>query len=407
MNYMFKIKLHWQIIIALFLGAFFGIIFKDQVKYISWAGDLFIRALKMIIVPLVLSSMISGVTSIGSIGSLGRIAGKTMSYYIATSLLAILTGLILVNLFKPGVGVSLNLSSSPTGIAAGTSSFISTLYNIIPENIFKTASDNNQMLGLIFFSLLFGFFIMKLEVKSKTLLTDFFNAIFEVMMKITFFVIKFTPVGVFAIVATVMSQQENIIAVIKGLGVYMFVVVLGIAIHFFITLPLSIKLLSKVSPYKHMSAMKNVIITAFSTSSSNATLPLTIEQVEKNCGVSNKISSFTLPLGATINMNGTALYECVAALFIAQAYGIDLSISQQITVVFVSMLAAIGSAGIPMAGMVMMGIVLTAVGLPLEGIGLILSVDRLLDMFRTATNVFGDTCGAVVVASSEGENLKV
>ncbi len=404
---MIKLKLHWQILIALGAGVLFGIFCKNQVIYFSWMGDLFLRALKMIIVPLVLSSMISGVTSIGNFGSLGRIAGKTLAYYIFTSLFAIITGLVLVNIFKPGVGVSLNFSQSPTGITSASGSFMTTLYNIIPENIFKTASDNSQMLGLIFFALVFGYFINKLDEKNKTTLTGFFNAVFEVMMKITFFVIRFTPLGIFAIVATVVSQQTNLLAVLQGLGVYMFVVIFGISIHFFISLPLSIRLLSKVHPYRHMNAVKNVIFTAFSTSSSNATLPLTIEEVEKNCGVSNKISSFTLPLGATINMNGTALYECVAALFIAQAYGVDLSFTKQLIIVLISLLAAIGSAGIPMAGMVMMGIVLSAVGLPLEGIGLILSVDRLLDMFRTATNVFGDTCGAVIIASSEGEQLKV
>jgi len=195
--------------------------------------------------------------------------------------------------------------------------------------------------------------------------------------------------------------------VISRLGIYFVTVLLGLLVHSMITLPLSVRLIGRVNPFKHMKNMATPLLTAFSTSSSNATLPLTMEAVEENDGVSNKIASFTLPLGATINMNGTALYECVAVMFIAQAYGIDLTIGQQIVVIFTALLAAIGSAGIPMAGLVMMAVVLNAVGLPLEGIGLILAVDRVLDMFRTAINVYGDTCAAVIIAKSEGETLNI
>ena len=225
------------------------------------------------------------------------------------------------------------------------------------------------------------------------------------------FIIKFTPLGIFSISAKVIAQQvqlgNDVSEVIGRLGLYFLTVLIGLFIHAFITLPLSVKLIGKANPIKHFKNMATPILTAFSTSSSNATLPLTMKAVEIENGVSNKIASFTLPLGATVNMNGTALYECVAVMFIAQAYGVDLTFGQQIVVVLTALLAAIGSAGIPMAGLVMMAVVLKAVGLPLEGIGLILAVDRILDMFRTAINVYGDTCAAVIIAKSEGETLKI
>jgi Na+/H+-dicarboxylate symporter len=227
------------------------------------------------------------------------------------------------------------------------------------------------------------------------------------MMKLTMFIIKFTPLGIFGIIAKLVAEQENLGKLFSRLGLYGLVVILGLVIHSGITLPLLIKIFAKVNPINHFKAVREPLLTAFSTSSSSATLPLTMEAVEHKSGVSNTISSFVLPLGATINMNGTALYELVAAMFIAQAYGIDLSFGQQLILVVTGLLASIGSAGIPMAGMVMMSVVLSSVGLPLEGIGLILAIDRFLDMFRTTVNVWGDTCGAVIIAKSEGETLKI
>ncbi len=267
------------------------------------------------------------------------------------------------------------------------------------------------MLSIIFFAILFGYFITRVNEKSRQTLTDFINSALEVIMKLTLFVIKFTPIGIFSITAKVIAQQvemgNNISEVISRLGVYFIVVMLGLLVHAFITLPLSVRIIGRANPVKHFRNMATPLLTAFSTSSSNATLPLTMEAVEEKDGVSNKIASFTLPLGATINMNGTALYECVAVMFIAQAYGVDLTIGQQLVMIFTALLAAIGAAGIPMAGLVMMAVVLNAVGLPLEGIGLILAVDRILDMFRTAINVYGDSCCAVIVAKSEGEKLNI
>jgi Na+/H+-dicarboxylate symporter len=398
--------LHWQILIALVLAVVYGVFLPDQVDWISWMGTIFLRALQMIIIPLVLSSIISGVTNIGNAENLGRLGLKTIVYYISTSTLAILTGLMLVNIVKPGVGADLNLSQEAQ-LDLVEHSFKDTLINIIPDNVFSSMTQNGELLSVIFFALIFGFFITQVPSKPQKILSDFFNAVFDVMMKVTLFVIRFTPLGIFGLVAEKIAQQDDLGALIQSLGTYMLVVMAGLAIHALISLPLIGRFVGKINPLKHFHAMKTALLTAFSTSSSNATLPLTIQSVEENDGVSNKISSFTLPLGATINMDGTALYECVAVMFIAQAYNIDLSFGEQIIVVITSILASIGAAGVPMAGLVMITIILSAVGLPLEGVGLILAVDRILDMFRTATNVWSDSTGAVVIAKSEGETLKV
>lgn len=379
---------------------------NGPVKAVSWMGDLFLRALKMIIIPLIISSLISGVTNIGTGSNLGRIGIKTISYYILTSSLAIVTGLILVNLIKPGAGADLNFTQHVSGLLERHQSLGRTLIEIVPENFF-TAITQNQMLSVIFFSVLFGFFIMRVSPGSRDILSRAFNAIFEVMMKITLFVIRFTPLGIFGIVAKVVADQDDLVNLMARMGLYMSTVVVALLIHFLITLPLIVRYIGNSNPFRHLNNMTTPLLTAFSTSSSGATLPLTMDAVENNSGVSNKISSFTLPLGATINMDGTALYECVAAMFIAQAYGVDMSIVKQLVVVVTALLASIGAAAIPMAGLVMITVILTAVGLPLEGVGLILAVDRILDMFRTATNVWSDSCGAVVIAKSEGEQLKI
>ena len=379
---------------------------NSAVKAVSWMGDIFLRALKMIIIPLIFSSLISGVTSIGTGSSLGRLGLKTISYYILTSTMAIITGLFLVNILRPGIGADLNFSQQVEGLVESQRSLGETLINIVPDNIFK-AFQNTDMLSVIFFAILFGFFITRIREDYRLVLIKAFNAIFEVMMKVTMFVIIFTPFGIFGIVAKVVADQDDLLHLVTRMGVYMITVLLALSFHFLVMLPLIVRFLGKAKPYRHMSNMSSALLTAFSTASSGATLPLTINAVENNSGVSNKISSFTLPLGATINMDGTALYECVAAMFIAQAYGMDMTIIQQFIIILTALLASIGAAGIPMAGLVMITVVLTAVGLPLEGVGLILTVDRILDMFRTATNVWSDSCGAVVIAKSEGEELLV
>ena len=403
---MLKLKLHWQILISLVLAILFGFFFPRDAQYVKWMGDLFLRGLKMIIVPLILTSIVTGVANIGNAKGLGKLGAKTILYYISTSLFAILVGLTFVNLFQPGVGADLGFSKQVEGMDIASKGFGNILLRMVPSNIFDALA-SADMLAIIFFSILVGYFIMKISKEYKDPLVNLFNGGFEVMMRITSFVIKFTPLGIFGIVSVVVAEQKDILDVAQRLGIYMLAVLLGLFVHAFITLPLLLRLIGKANPYKHFKAMTTPLLTAFSTSSSSATLPLTMEAVENEVGVSNKITSFVLPLGATVNMDGTALYECVAAMFIAQAYGIHLSFLSQVIVVFTALLASIGAAGIPMAGLVMISVILSAVGLPLEGVGLILAVDRILDMCRTTVNVWSDSCGAAIIAKTEGEDLNV
>ena len=401
-----NLSLYWQILIAFALSVLYGLFFSEHVHLVAWMGDIFIKALKMIIIPLIFTSIISGIANVGSGDNLGRLGFKTIAYYLSTSTAALFTGLVIVNIFKPGVGADLGFANQVEGLGVAKESFGSTLMNIVPDNLF-VAMVENQMLSIIFFAILMGFFITKTKEKSQKILLGFFDSLFELIMKITLFVIRFTPYGIFGIVAKQIAENNDLGELFSRLGLFMLVVILALFIHTFIVLPIVLKTIGRVSPIKHFNAMRTPLITAFSTSSSNATLPLTMNAVKKNSGVSTKISSFTLPLGATVNMDGTALYELVAAMFIAQAYGIELTFTEQIIGVLTGLLASIGAAGIPMAGLVMISVVLSAMGLPLEGVGLILAVDRLLDMFRTTVNVWSDSCGAVIIAKSEGEKLNV
>ncbi|MBT8380379.1 MAG: dicarboxylate/amino acid:cation symporter [Ignavibacteria bacterium] len=404
---MLKIKLHWQILFALVIAILYGLYLTEYAYLVTWMGVLFLRALQMIIIPLILTSIISGVTNIGDAHNLGRLGFKTISYYITTSLFAIVTGLVFVNLIQPGVGADLGLKKDVPELAASSGDLWELVLRMIPTNIFE-AFVSFDILAIIVFSILFGFFITRVGEKPKEFLTTLFNSGFEVMMKLTHFVIRFTPLGILGIVVGVVAEQrENLVEVLGSLGKYSITVLIGLFIHGAITLPLIIGTVGKVNPWKHFQAVTTPLLTAFSTRSSSATLPLTIDAVENNSGVSNKISSFVLPLGATINMDGTALYECVAAMFIAQAYAIELGFLQQMIVVITALLASIGAAGIPMAGLVMISVILTAAGLPLEGVGLILAVDPFLDMCRTSVNVWSDSCGTVTIAKTEGENLNV
>lgn len=405
-----KIALHWQILIAIVIAVPFGILFHEYAPSIKWLGDMFIRALKMISIPIVFSSLIMGVSSLGGYKDLGRLAGKTFSFYLLTTALATILGVLLVNIFQPGVGADLNLTESVTDLAVTKLSFKDQIVSIIPDNIFVDLTKGN-MLPIIFFAILFGYFATKVSQNASLTMTNFFTSAFEVFMKMTLFIVKFTPLGVFAIVSNIVAAQngdhERLISIISSLGVYTAVVWAGCIIHSGAVLPALVFGFTRLNPYKHMKQMSIPLLTAFSTCSSGATLPLTMKESQEKTGISNKIASFVLPLGSTINMNGTALYEGVTAIFIAQAYGIDLSVGQQFVIVLTSVLASIGAAGIPMAGLVMVAVVLSAVGLPLEGIGLILAVQQLCDMPRTAVNVHGDTCAAVVVAHTEGEKLNL
>lgn len=419
-----RLKLHWQILIALILaviagrlsgtdGGFLGVSFYAVYAFI---GTLFMNALKMIIVPLIFSSIITGVAGMGDGHALGRLGWKTLLFYATTSLLAILAGLLFVNMLAPGI-----VDGAPAREALGldpqaaaevaekvqgrsASDLTGVFLSMVPPNIVAAAADG-QMLGLIFFSLLFGFFMTRIDAGRGGLLARFWQGVADVMMAITAWVMKFAPIGVFGLVAKVVAGidagQMNTLLV--SLGTFTFSVLAALAVHALVTLPLMMAVIARVNPLTHYRAMSPALLTAFSTASSSATLPLTIECVRDNAGVSNRTASFVLPLGATVNMDGTALYECVAAMFIAQAYGLELSFVTQFTVVLIALLTSIGVAGIPAASLVAITIILASIGLPAEAIGLILAVDRILDMFRTAVNVFSDSVGAVLIARTEGE----
>ncbi|MCZ6699069.1 MAG: dicarboxylate/amino acid:cation symporter [Planctomycetota bacterium] len=379
-------------------------------RYGKGVGDLFLQLLKMIVAPLILTSLVTGVTGTGNIKGLGRLGGRTMVYYISTSMIAIITGIIMVNILKPGVGADLAkleagkeaVSESVAAADRGVGEILwDQLFTLIPANPFSALADptNTSILDVIFFALLFGVFITIVGGDAGTFLTKFFSSAFDVMMRMTMFLIRFAPIGVLGFMLYASAGKG--VDVFIALGWYMLTVALALSFHAFITLPLLLLLLARRSPWAYFRSMSPALLTAFSTASSNGTLPLTMNCVEKNAGVSNRISSFVLPLGATINMDGTALYEAVAVLFIAQAYGFDLGMAQQAIVAITALLASVGAAGIPHAGTVMMVVVLGAVGLPLDAVGLILAVDRILDMYRTSINVWSDSTACAVVERFE------
>lgn len=399
-----KLTLTHYIFIGFFLGILAGWTFGEGIIPVADPlAEIFLRLLRMAIMPLIITSIVSGVVSVGSAAGLGRLGSKTFAYYIISSLMAIITGLVLVNIFKPGVGAEIGLERSPEAIAATEQGIGSLLINLIPENPFA-AMARGDVLPIIFFSILFGFFITKLSAKPRDHLTDFFQAAFETMMKLTLFVVWSAPLGVFGIIARIVAKTG--FDAFRSLGFYFLVVLLGLAIHASVNLPLLLSLVGRVNPLKHYKGMPSALVMAFSTCSTIVTLPLTMKAVTGNSKVSEKVSNFVLPIGATVNMDGTALYECVATIFIAQVYGFELSVGAQFMVVITALLASIGAASVPMSGMVMMSIILKAVGLPLEGVAIILAVDRILDMFRTTINVLSDSCGAVIVARLEGEKLE-
>ena len=418
---MSKIKLHWQILFSIALATIIGLVLdKDATVFgisiaeiFKFIGTLFLNALKMIIVPLILASIICGMASLGTGDNLGRLGGKTLVFYMTSSLFSILVGLMFVNIIEPGIidgqpaGERLNLSTAEQLSnqlerveGRGTSDIAGVFLRMVPTNIFKAAADG-QMLGLIFFGLLFGYYMMRIEGEHKESLINMWRAVLDTMMLITLFVMRFAPLGVFGLVAnTVLNTGFD---AFQPLMIFFFTVLAALAFHVLVNLTLVLRFVAKVNPLDHYKAMAPAMLTAFSTASSSGTLPVTMECVEKRAGVSNSTSSFVLPLGATVNMDGTALYECVAAMFIAQAYGLDLSFTTQFTIVLVALLTSVGVAGIPAASLVAITVILGALGLPLEGIGMLLVTDRLLDMLRTAVNVFSDSCCAVLVAKTEGE----
>ena len=366
-------------------------------------GDLFLRLLRMITVPLIVVSLVTGVSSLGSTERLGAMFGKTLLYYFCTSLLAITTGIVMVNLLNPGIGTELPGGGAAEATFDGEQSlpgvFMRLLNNMIPQNPIHALA-NGDFLSIITFSILMGLFIIRVGGKSGETMRNFFQAGFEVMMSMTLFIIKLAPLGVLSFMLYATASQG--LSIFATFGWYLLTVFLALAFHACVVLPLILKFVARRSPWEFAKAMSPALLTAFSTASSNGTLPLTMTSVEERAGVSNKVSSFVLPLGATINMDGTALYEAVAVLFIAQAYHGALTLEQQIIVAVTALLASVGAAGIPSAGLVMMAIVLQAVGLPLEAQGRIIAVDRVLDMCRTSVNVWSDSCGCAVLERLEG-----
>ncbi len=400
-------RLHWQVLIAMILGIGVGLLpIGETVEYyVGWVGDLFMRLLRMIILPLVITSIVSGVASAGSGRTVGRMFGKTLGYYMASSLLAALTGLLLFNLINPGRGYPVTDTGAPAPELATPSSIEDLINTIVPENFFEAASAG-EMLMVIFFCILFGAAVTTLPENPRAKITGLVDALFKAMMSLTTGIIKLLPIGVFALLLTTVTTTglesfPNLAKYVAGLGS-------GLVIHFFITLPLLLYFWARVSPWKHMMNMREPLLVAFSTSSSAATLPVTMKTVRERVGVSRRVSSFTLPMGATVNMDGTAVMECVGALFIAQALGADIGFATQVIVVLTALLASIGAAAVPSAGLVVIFIILGAIGIgdnpqAMLIVAAMLSIDRPLDMARTAVNVYSDSCAAAVVGKWEGE----
>ena len=422
-------KLHWQILLSLTLSALFGALILPNVgegfsanfvSFCQFIGKLFMNALKMVIVPLIVASIIAGVMHLGAEKGVGRMGFKTFLYYAFSGAAAVIVGLLMVNLIQPG-DIAAETAAAMLGTAAETSveqglmakvegKSSSDLFEIFlrmfPSNIVDAATNNGQLLGVITFSVLFGAFIGKLPEAHRESQQKFWTSAQEVMLKLTEFIIRFAPIGVFGLVVPVIFET-NLGDLFGTLAWFFITVILALIIHFAINLSLVLKFVAKVNPITHYKEMAPVLLTAFSTASSSATLPLTIDTVEERARVSKKTCSFTLPLGATVNMDGTALYECVVVLFIAQLYTATgqaaLGLGDQLLVVILALTTSIGVAGIPAASLVAIAIILPAVGLPVEAIGVVWLTDRILDMCRTSVNVFSDTVGAVTIAASEGE----
>ncbi len=420
-------KLHWQIIIGLFAGLLWGLlssavgINEFTSDYIRPFGDIFVQLLKLIAVPLILVSLVVGVASLNDMTKLSRMGGKTLGIYVLTSVIAILIGLTVVNVMNPGGTLPLETRTSlmesygenVEGSDEATDEFLerSPLYffvDMVPENLFAAASDNTQMLQVVFVAILIGIGIVNLPRAKTEPLIAVFRSFNDVVIKIVELIMKLAPIGVFALMAVVIvdlagDDLGQAVRLLTALGWYSLAVIIGLLLHFFLVYGTLFRLFSNVRFSEFIRAMQPAFLLGFSTSSSMATLPVTMERAENNLGVHEEVASFVMPVGATVNMDGTTLYQAVAAVFIAQALGLDLTLAQQATIVLTATLASIGTAGVPGAGIIMLVIVLQSVQVPVEGIALILGVDRILDMMRTAINIAGDSAVAVVVASTEGK----
>ncbi|MFN3165436.1 MAG: dicarboxylate/amino acid:cation symporter [Phycisphaeraceae bacterium] len=451
--------LHVQILLGLIVGVALGVVsgmsavasaqpidasaadvIAKRLDYLAYdlIGDLFIQGLKLIIVPIVVSSIVLAVAGIGDRAGFGRLGAKTLGYYLSTSMLAILIGLTLVNLVSPGTAKSgsgilqgqtdFTAFEGESGEIAGRSegrdatSFLDVFRKMVPENLAEAAGDNGQLLGLIVVAMVLGYMVVRIPSDLRDVLLSFTQAVYELTLKVTDLVLRLAPIGVCFLVASAFAMQyaklvpeDRLGDLAGGIAWFAGVALAALLIHLLVVMPLILCLIARVNPLRHYRAMMPALLTAFSTASSSGTLPVTMDCVEERAGVSNKTTSFVLPLGATVNMDGTALYECVAAIFICQAFGVELSFSQQFFIVMVALLTSVGVAGVPSASIVAIVVILQAVsaqvpaeaGLPegglVAGLFLIWLVDRPLDMVRTAVNVFSDSVGAVVIARSEGE----
>lgn len=399
-------RLHWQVLAVMVLGAATGAAFGEEAAArVGWAGALFMELLRMVIVPLVMTSIISGVATAGGGSALGRLFSKTLGYILLSSGLAAIVGLSAVNLIRPGAGSDFaDAATAELPELPAPNSLAGLLLDIVPENVVAAAA-GADMLAVIFFSIVFGAAIALLPDRTRTVLTDLFDALFQTMMRLTAGIILFLPLGIYGLITAMVGTTG--FAGFGSLALYAATILSGLAVHLLVMLPLLLVLLGGIRPATHFRNMREPLLVAFSTGSSTATLPVTMAAVEKKAGVPNRIGSFVLPLGATVNMDGTAVFECVGAVFIAQALGFDLTVVQQLVVLLTAVLASIGASTVPSAGLVMIFIVLEAINL--RGpevdllVGAMLAIDRPLDMCRTAVNVFSDSCGAALITRSEGE----
>jgi Na+/H+-dicarboxylate symporter len=411
-----KLPLYVKILIGMGLGLIWGLsaeslgLVEFTHDWIKPWGDIFIRALKLIAIPLIIFSLIDGVSNLSDVSRLSRIGGKTIVFYLATTVIAVAIGLVLVNIIRPGKLLSEERRESlraafaseldETVVSAhelGESGPLQPVVDIVPDNFFNAASDNGNMLQIIFFAILFGVAMILTRSEKVSTVKAFFDGANQIVLRIVDIIMQFAPVGVFALLASLNIDSELMMA----LGTYSINVVLGLAAMIFLVYPSILKIFTRTKPLTFYKGILPAQMLAFSTSSSAATLPVTMDCVEKNLGVAEEISSFVLPLGATVNMDGTAIHQGVSAVFIAQAFGIDLTLGQQLTILLTAVLSSIGAAAVPGAGIIMLVIVLEAVGLDPLGLALILAVDRPLDMMRTVVNITGDSTVAVVVAHSE------
>ena len=422
-----KLALHWQIIIGLALGLVYGIIATNSgwgsftSDWIAPFGTIFINLLKLIAMPLVLSSLITGVASLSDIKKLSRIGGKTIGIYIGTTALAVTLGLISVNLIKPGDKVPDNMKEKlqltyqkDASKKANTVQEVKgrgplqPLVDMVPSNFFNSASSNRNMLQVVFMAIFIGIGLIQIPKEKGKPVQQFFESLTDVVIKLVDIIMLMAPIGVFALIAQTINKlagnnPSEILELLGALGYYMFAVIVGLIAHAAITYTGIMRLMTKMPLETFYKGIAPAQLLAFSTSSSGATLPVTMERCEEELGVSEEVSSFVLPLGATINMDGTALYQAVAAVFIAQTLNMSLDISAQLTIVLTTVLASIGTAAVPGAGIVMLVIILESVGVPSAGIALILGVDRILDMLRTTFNVTVDATVAVIIAESEDQ----